>query len=341
MIQDLKADSARWEQERRAASRNGGGTQHLIQSNSSCVRRSNSPLGASRGDTARGPSDYNSWKNRQDRTAQDYETSYPNPMAMDIDYPAPGPVKLPSGYPAAQYPGVAAPSYAPSSAYSPQPIAPVQAGYAAPGYGYPNPPAQYSPQTGAGGYPGMAVPPPAFGQESMYSHGSNYQTAPPGYVTSGGPTRSLGVSAAATSRSIYAPTLPAPVYADTTDPYGGGYAPAATSSNDPFLGRGAYNITTNPTPASSDDLGSPAGTTQPRTGYGGIPDQYDESSGIQAPTTSTSSTPAQLATSGPSGSRRDRESEPREQRDRGDRGEHRDHRSRQDRDGRHRHGGHR
>ncbi|KAM7216643.1 hypothetical protein V8F06_007958 [Rhypophila decipiens] len=309
MIQDLKADSARWEQERRAASRTGGGSR----------------------EQARGQ-DYNTWKNRQERGVQDYETTYPSAgMAMDIDYP-PNPVKAPGGYPAPQYP-VPTAGY-PTGAYPPQPPlggAPNQ--YPGQGYAYPpNPPAQYSPgpQTGADRYPGMPPPamPAGFGQDpNAYVHGSNYQSTP-GYVASGGPARPLGVSSAAASRSLYAPTVAAPVYTDQGDPYG--YASAATSSNDPFLGRGAYNVATNPTAASSDDLGSPAGAQQPRTGYGGVPEsQFDEVSALP-PSTSTSNTPAQLATSGPPNPRHSRESEPREQR--GDRRDHRSHRSDHDRD---------
>lgn len=338
MIQDLKADSARWEQERRAASRTGGGTTHSSQTNG-ILRNSNSPTGSR--EQARGQ-DYNSWKNRQERGVQDYETTYPSAgMAMDIDYP-PNTVKPPGGYPAPPYP-VPAANY-PPGAYPPQPpLGGPPNQYGGQGYAYPpNPPTQYSPgpQTGAGGYPGMPGPPPmsaGFSQDpNVYVHGSNYQSTA-GYVTSGGPPRPLGVSSAAASRSLYAPTVAAPVYPDQNDPYG--YAGTATSANDPFLGRGAYNVATTPTPASSDDLGSPAGATQPRTGYAGAPEsQFDEASSVP-PSTSTSTTPAQLATSGPSNPRHSRESEPREQR--GDHRDHRPRRSEQDRDdrhsGRHRH----
>ncbi|KAM7201416.1 hypothetical protein V8F20_004880 [Naviculisporaceae sp. PSN 640] len=311
MIQDLKADSARWEQERRAASRTGGGSR----------------------EQARGQ-DYNTWKNRQERGVQDYETTYPSSggMAMDIDYP-PKPVNSPGAYNAPQY-QVPASGY-PAGAYPPQPpLGGAPAQYGGQGYAYPpQPPAQYppGPQGGSGGYPGMPGPqaiPAGFNQDP-YTHGSNYQTSP-SYVTAGGAPRPL-VSSAAASRSLYAPTAAAPVYPDQNDPYA--YAGAATSANDPFLGRGAYNVATNPTPASSDDLGSPAGAQQPRTGYGGVPEsQYDEVSALP-PSSSTSTTPAQLATSGPPNPRHSRESEPRDTR-----GDHRDHRPRRsepDRDDRH------
>lgn len=332
MIQDLKADSARWEQERRAASRTGGGTTHSSQTNG-IVRNSNSPTGSR--EQARGQ-DYNTWKNRQERGVQDYETTYPasGGMAMDIDYP-PKPVNSPSAYAAAPQYQVPASGY-PAGAYPPQPPlggAPGQ--YGGQGYAYPpQPPAQYppGPQAGSGGYPGMPGPqaiPAGFGQDP-YTHGSNYQTSP-GYVTAGGAARPL-VSSAAASRSLYAPTVAAPVYSDPNDPYA--YAGAATSANDPFLGRGAYNVATNPAPAPSDDLGSPAGAQQPRTGYGGVPEsQYDEVSALP-PSSSTSTTPAQLVTSGgPPNPRHNRESEPRDAR-----GDHRDHRARRseaDRDDRH------
>ncbi|KAK3331132.1 hypothetical protein B0H66DRAFT_90300 [Apodospora peruviana] len=342
MIQDLKADSARWEQERRAASRSGG-IMNSSETNGVFGRRSNSPLGSR--DQARGQSDYSTWKNRQERT-QDMETTYGS--AMDIDYPAvaPNPPRAPSGYPSAPYSGVQASGY-PAPAYPPQ-LGAAQPAYAAPNYGYaPNP--QYPPQPGADPrYPGMPGPPAisaGFSQDMAYVSGSNYGAAP-SYVTSGPPRGmgQLGVSSATASRTLYAPTAGSPVYgAEPADPYG--YSSAATSANDPFLGRGAYNTTaTNQVPASSDDLGSPAGTQQPRAGYGAVPDtQFEDPPVLQAVPTSSSGTQAQLASSGALATRRnDRESEPRErERDR----DHREHRARrseqEDRHSTRHHRGHR
>lgn len=316
MIQDLKADSARWEQERRAASRSSGGG-----------------AGGSREQT-RGQSDYSAWKNRQ--REQEYEASY-GASAMDIDYPpAPPPAKNP-GYAGQPYPG-APPAGYPQPVYPPQGHPAAAAPYQGQPYGgYPPnvPPTQYSPgPQGGDRYAGMAPPPPIqgqFAQDAGFIHGSNYQTAP-GYTTAPRiPTMPLTSSSAPpASRTFSAPTTGPPVFGSEADPYG--YPPPAgipasqAFPTDPLYGRG-----------------SPAGTAQ-RQGYPAAPDQapYEDHNSPVLPNTTvppSSSTPTQLSSAGPSSARRDRDSEPRD-RER-DHREHRARRSEAERDERDRNRHHR
>ncbi|KAK3372426.1 hypothetical protein B0H63DRAFT_295764 [Podospora didyma] len=322
MIQDLKADSARWEQERRAAARSSGGgpggTMHSSQPNTMFVRSSNSPLGR---EQLRG-SDYSSWKNRQ-RPDQDYDNAYAAGSAMDIDYPAA------SNAPKNPYAGVPYPGMQSGGAYPPSPYvnqlhSGMAAGYQA--YGYQNNPAQgyaQQPQAATDRYTGMAPPPPmaGFGQaqaaDPPFVHGSNYQTQP-SYVTSG-PIRlpPLPLASAAPSRTFPAPTSGAPGYGQETDIYGypsvsgAGIPSVQAFPSDPHYGRG-----------------SPAGSTPARPGYGTVPDQQqqqydDQTSASSAMPIPVSGAPSQQLPSPAQApvSRRDgRESEPRDTR------EHREHR---------------
>ncbi|KAK4143565.1 uncharacterized protein C8A04DRAFT_12244 [Dichotomopilus funicola] len=324
MIQDLKADSARWEQERRAASRSAGGG-----------------AGGSR-EQPRGQ-DYNSWKRQ--REAQ-YDAQYGS--AMDIDYaPPPGssstPVYTgqqysgppPANYPPANYPAQAHPAAAPQ--YQTQPT-----------YAYPPnpPPTQYSPQPQTSGdrYPGIPPPPIAgtYAQDA-FVQGSNYQVTGAGYANPG-PNRlppAMPHSSAPPSRTYTGPTTGTPVYGTEADPYG--YPPPAGNPSaqgfpaDTLYGRGAYaTAKANSPEASSDVLGSPAGTAQ-RPGYVAPPDpQYEahQNPGLQPATTPTNAGPTQIPPAGGAPPpRHDRDSEPRE-RER----DHRDHRARRsepERDDRH------
>ncbi|KAK0612297.1 hypothetical protein B0T17DRAFT_511513 [Bombardia bombarda] len=323
MIQDLKSDSARWEQERRAAtSRTGGGaggTMHSSQQNGMFVRSSNTPLGSR--EQARGQPDYSTWKNHQQRDADTFE-AYNQANAMDVDYSA-APAAKNSIYNTGAYSGAQIPGYPATAAY-PQGLG-ATAQYPTTAYGYAAPAAQYSPgpQTASDRYPGIPGPPTMagvpYGQDPTYVHGSNYQTSP-GYVPTGPARMAPLVSSATASRSLYSATG-APVYGGDTDMYGG--YPSATGSsatqafpNDPLFGRG---------------------TTQPRQGYGAVPEtQFDEhqTSTIQGVPTPTSSTTVQLASAGPS-TTRSRDSEPRDQRERDQHREHRPRRSEADRDERH------
>ncbi|KAK4133430.1 hypothetical protein BT67DRAFT_383073 [Trichocladium antarcticum] len=318
MIQDLKADSARWEQERRAASRSSGGAGGTMNSstpNPVFVRSSNSPVGSR--EQPRGQ-DYSAWKNRQ-REREEYEAAAYAASAMDIDYnPAQGaagnavyggqpyPGGPPAGYPAAAYP----PQAHPASQYAAQP-----------GYGYPPnpPPAQYSPQPQPSGdrYSTMAPPPMPgpYGQEpAAFVHGSDYRTAG-GYPAAGPPRNppAMPLTSAAPSRAYIAPVSGAPGYGSEADPYGyppsaGNLVPQAHHPNDALYGRGAPQ----------------------RQGYAAPPEpQYDDlqSPPLKPSTTPTNATPAQIAGNGAPVPRRDRDrdSEPRErERER----DHRDHRAR-------------
>jgi hypothetical protein len=338
MIQDLKADSARWEQERRASARNAA-----------------PGAGGSREQPRGGPSDYSSWKNRQ-REQQEYDSTYAS-SAMDIDYNTAPPSAPPPNphYAAGQgYPGAPPPQGYPQAAYPP-PIHPPAPQYQpAQAYGYPpNPPgSQYSPGPQQSGDRFMAPPPPIQGsfpahpQDAGFIHGSNYSSAS-GYATAGQPRMPPlpMTSVSAPPRTTY--SVPSgPPYGPEGDygyaPPAGNPAPQAFPS-DPLYGRGAYATTTkitHPPEASSDELGSPAGTT-PRQGFGAAPEPpFDDhsspvpSSAATIPTT-TATTPSSNA--GSAAGRRERDSEPRDR-------DMRDHRQRRDQervDDRHRNRHHR
>lgn len=307
---------------------------HSSQLNGMSVRRSNSPVAReSRGP----PNDYNAWKLQREK---EYETSYHPSSAMDIDYPpASGGAGNPP-YGSQPYLG-GQPAYPPAS-YPPPVHAPPAQYPAQPPYGYPPQPAQYSspsPQTAGDRYSAMPPPPgpPAYGQDP-FIHGSNYQTAA-GYATAG-PARMpppMPHTTAAPSRTFSAPATGTPVYGTEPDPY---YPPPAgnpAAQNfpiDALHGRGAYATTKNPPPASSDDLGSPAGTT-PRQGYPAVPEQYDDAQNpvLHSAASPANATPASAVGAPPPRRDRDRDSEPRE-RER----DHRDHRARRtepERDERH------
>jgi hypothetical protein len=310
---------------------------HSSQPDGMFVRRnSNSPAGSREQPRGQG---YSAWKNSQREQQLGFEAQYGS--AMDIDYaPAPGAAATPV-YGGQQYAGATPVSYQPA-AYPPPAHAGAAQYQAQPGYGYPpNPPQpQYSPQPQTGDrYQGIPPPPIAgsYGQDAgAFVHGSNYQTAG-GYAAPPGPTnrmpQNMPHASAAPSRTYPAPTAGTPVYGTETDPYG--YQPPtgnpATQAfpTDALYGRGAYaTATINPPEASSDVLGSPAGTTQ-RPGYAAPPDsQYDahQSPPLQSATTPTTTAPAQMASGSAPPPRRERDSEPREREPR--ERDHRDHRPR-------------
>ncbi|KAH6855285.1 hypothetical protein B0I37DRAFT_411289 [Chaetomium sp. MPI-CAGE-AT-0009] len=334
MIQDLKADSARWEQERRAASRSSGGG-----------------AGGSR-EQPRGQ-DYNAWKNLQ-RERELAEAQYQPAMPMDVDYapPPPGPAAT-QVYANHQYPGAPPANYPPAT-YPPQAHGAPAQYQAQPGYGYAQnpPPTQYSPgpQTSGDRYPGIPPPPipGSYDQNpGVFVHGSNYQAAAGGYAPAE-PNRMppAMINASAPPSRTYSAPSGTPVYGTEPGPYP--YPPPAVNPvapsypADTLYGRGAYaTATTNPPEAASSDvLGSPAGTAQ-RPGYPSPADsQYDahQNPALQSATTPTTAAPAQMASgSAPPPARpRDRDSEPRD-RERADHRDHRPRRSEPERDNRHRH----
>jgi hypothetical protein len=366
MIQDLKADSARWEQERRAASRlasaGPGGTTHSSQPNGIFVRRdSNSPAGREIRSQ-----DYSSWKNHLREQEYQQQAAYAS-GGMDIDYP-PAQAGANPGYPGQQYVQAPAVSYTPA-AY-PSHSHPAAAGQYAtqPQYTYAAVPAQtqYSPQPPNERY--NAIPPPApipvsHPQDpNPFYAGSNFQTAGPDYSSAGPNMRmpqAMPNPSAAPSRT-YPATAQTPLgYGADRDSYASyqqqqqqqaGNPGVPSFPTDGLFGRGAYmTATTNPAEASSDDLGSPAGAPQ-RQGYAPPSDQHQQYEDPQNPgmpmvTTPTSAPPLQMTSGGVPAPRRDRDrdSEPRErerEREREHRGDHRSRREpeRDDRDrNRHRH----
>ncbi|KAI0476421.1 hypothetical protein GGR56DRAFT_469617 [Xylariaceae sp. FL0804] len=245
MIEDLKADSARWEQERRAQSASrtntagGGGTTASRDSNIIYVRSSNSPAVQYRNsDThqsrqVHGPSQHGS---------VDSSRSY-------------------GGDAAVRYPGSGAPGYTgASNAYAGQGY-PTQSGY---GLGYTSSQAQFAaaPTNPAPYVTGPAMTTTGYGQigqEQPYTmvdansrirnqnYGEHYQavdprdardargvpvtTIPPAnrttYTTSGGPAVSPGYSAASSNSNYYSQNPP-PAQTYNVQP------------TDAFYGRGAY-----------------------------------------------------------------------------------------------------
>ncbi|KAL2161147.1 hypothetical protein VTH06DRAFT_8366 [Thermothelomyces fergusii] len=345
MIQDLKADSARWEAERRAATRpsgnggnggngggggGGGGTKLSNRASGLSLRSgSNSPVGSweHRGQ------DYSSWKNSQ-RGETQYDAQYGG-SSMDIDYASPPAPAAPPVYAGQQYAGPPPANYPPATYPPPVHPPPPPAQYQPqPGYAYPPnppPPAQYSPppQTSGDRHPGIHPPPVSgsYGQDpGAYVYGSNYQAV--GGYPAPGPNRippPVLHGSAPPPRTYTAPP-PAGTPGYGTEPDYAYPPPVGVPVNqsypiDPAYGRGAYNTAaTNPPEASSDLLGAPAGPTQ-RPAYAAPPDPpYDahQNPPLQPSTTPTSAAPAPLpAGSAPPAPRRDplRDSEPRDLRD--------------------------
>ncbi|KAL1837441.1 hypothetical protein VTJ49DRAFT_3778 [Mycothermus thermophilus] len=313
MIEDLKADSARWQAERRAAA----------------SRNTVSPVGGSR-DPPR-DQNYNTWKARQEQ--QDRYQAEPYGGAMDVDSypPVSGAVPNPA-YPAAQaYPGQAPVGYH-QGPYPP----PAQPHYQPPppNYGYPSNPQQpqYSPQPQNGDrYQTMPPPqapiPAGYGQDP-YVRGSDYQAG--GYAAAA-PNRGappMPHVSGAPPRTYPSPAPPGPIYGNDRDQYGGyhpqaGGPPVQPYPTDALYGRGAYpTATTAPNQeASSDDLGSPAGAPQ-RPPFGSAPDPaYDDpqQAGIPKPTSpaAASSSPIPPPGAPPARRERDRDSDSELPRDQG------------------------
>jgi hypothetical protein len=232
MIEDLKADSARWDSERRAqtsrntsggiiASRDATGLAARLSSNSPVVQYRYSETHQSR--QHHGPTD----------------NAYPDPYARDPAYDGP------------RYPGTGAPGYTGASGAYPsqQP----QQGYApASGGAYggfqqpqqsPPPDARYASPAQAGSmYPS--------GQDSPYiATGANNHRA---YPSGGDPyaANRIGSSAAGAQQPIYATSAPPQSgYPASSFPtaYSGQVPQQSTpyaQPHDPFYGRGAYKKNT-------------------------------------------------------------------------------------------------
>ncbi|KAK5998972.1 hypothetical protein PT974_01356 [Cladobotryum mycophilum] len=248
MIEDLKADSARWDRERRAQTSRSGGI----------FASTDAPYGAPRQLT----SDPNTVQYRYSETHQSRQHHGPtdppyreDPYARDAQYEQ-----------QPRYPGTGAPGYTGAAgAYQPQ-----QQGYAPPSGG------AYGGGGGGGGYQQP--------QQSPGPQGAGYAPGPQGgpMMNQGyqGPDQPrAGSNVAAPLQPIYAtgpPPLagyPAPNYQYPSQ------APTGTSAyamqpQDPFFGRGAspsssdYPNSSSDVNSLSDFVASPAGqTTQPPQGY--------------------------------------------------------------------------
>lgn len=285
MIADLKADSARWEQERRNHS---GGTNTSRESSEFFTRRSksNSP-----------PARYSDSQNRFSGASSQYDTSgapYPSGSKRDSYACVP------------RYPGSDAPGYSAASVGSTYPDN-RQSGY---GGQYPAQPS-FPPQTTDNRF---ATPGPAsagvYGAQQPYpSHPTNAQVPDTPYI--GGhymqsrqpEYQDPRMVDASSSRAYNAPGSygsQGQAYYSTAHPQGAYPAP----SGDPFLGRQSYPATTQ-----AEYVGSPTGQPIYQEQY---EPQYENQTSPPprsvAPT--SSSTQAQTGNSGQSHTRRtDRERE--------------------------------
>jgi len=271
MIQDLKADSARWDAERRAASRGqpgaAGGTMLSSQSNSKFVRSSNSPTAPSRGNDGYRNSETHHQRQYYGPTSAD--PAYGDAMAVDPPSYNPPPMRYP-GTGNAGYNGVnSAASYAAqhqryeaqqNAAYptSAAQYAPAQQSYA---------PAPQAPDMYATGMPAGApgMVPQAFGQppnvqDSQYVRGAAFaQNSMGSMVTTSVPSRNMYATAA----PVYAPSAEYG-YSQPVGPSG-----AATGYAQPIdarYGRGSSSQQPGTIPAPADYLASPAGN-QSQQGY--------------------------------------------------------------------------
>ncbi|KAI0400080.1 hypothetical protein F4802DRAFT_620375 [Xylaria palmicola] len=299
MIQDLKADSARWDQERRQQSANrnnaGGGT---IASNGVLIRSSNTP-----------PVQY---RNSDIHQARQYhgptETPYPGTASSDPYDNSP------------RYPGSGLAGFTGASGSYSQQYATAQGGYAQPGYTANT--AQFAPPPGNVSYgTGHPVAPTGYGQspqETPYNMvgqnmrvGSQSQPDPYGsdpygasrdqrgdprdqrvpVTTTMPPARATYTTAGPSSTQPFPPSgQNANYYSQNATSTSTTYPPAV-QPGDPFYGR-----------ARSDFLASPAGTAS----YSAVSDQQYESTPAHKRTGSSQST--QLPTSGSSRHRSERDS---------------------------------
>lgn len=235
MIEDLKADSARWDSERRAqTSRNTSGGIHASRNATGVPPRhsSNSPLVQYR------HSETHQSRQHHGPTEGPYQT---DPYARDSAFDNP------------RYPGTGAPGYTGAAGSYPQ-------GYAS---------------TSGGAYAGYAQtqqsPPPADTRYGTTPAGGSvlnqaYQATQDSYMTMGANRNQRGyasdpyanqmaTSAAAAQQAVYATAAPTQAGYPASAapyPYSGQVPPAGASSyatmqpQDPFYGRGAYQRHTHP-----------------------------------------------------------------------------------------------
>lgn len=296
MIQDLKNDSARWEQERRKHSSGGTKASRYSPDVSMRSRASNSPPGSGRYGGyggAQGPSQY-----------ETSEPSYPSGSNRD------------SYEVVSRYPGSDAPGYSGSGggnggsgpAYPQYDQGQQSAGYNSQ---YPPQGQAYPPQAGGNpGYNQQQSGSSTYGGQSAY--GSGYGQPDPPYINVGAylgtaQERSVDASSGRTYPSGYQgqaqPDPRSGYYSQSQAP--GGY----TQPVDPFLGRGnAYPATSGPDYSNS---------TQPATSYQYVSDpQYEIKNQTPPPRAVASpSTSTQAQTGNSSGSSHARHHRDRDQRD--------------------------
>ncbi|KAH7158224.1 hypothetical protein B0J13DRAFT_618254 [Dactylonectria estremocensis] len=280
MIEDLKADSARWDSERRAqTSRNTTGVQYRY-SETHQSRQHHGPTEAS------------------------YQQ---DPYARD------------SGFDGPRYPGTGAPGYtgAAGAAYQQQAYASASGGaYGSYSQTQQSPPPT-DPRYASTPQGGSALN-QAFqaAQDPYTAMGANRGQR--GYASNDPYANQAAAVAAQQTAATYATTgATQPGYPATTSPfqYTSQAPPPAVQAfptmqpQDPFYGRGAYNAGISPTlRTGSDSLASPAGqsTQQQPQGYTAQGQQYDET-----PRARTSATPSNTQTnpSGTSSRRSERESD--------------------------------
>ncbi|KAH7176667.1 hypothetical protein EDB81DRAFT_751997 [Dactylonectria macrodidyma] len=302
MIEDLKADSARWDSERRAqTSRNTTGGIHASRNALGVPARhsSNSPV----------------VQYRYSETHQSRQHHGPTEASYQQD-----PYARESGFDGPRYPGTGAPGYtgAAGAAYQQQAYASTSGGAYA---GYPQTqqsPPPTDPRYGSTPQSGSVLN-QAFqsAQDPYTAMGTNNRQR--GYPAANDPyaNQAAAVAAAQQTAATYATTgATQPGYPATTSPfqYTSQAPPPAAQAyptmqpQDPFYGRGAYNAGISPTlRTGSDSLASPAGqSTQQQQGYTAQGQQYDET-----PRTRTSATPSNTQTnpSGTSSRRSERESD--------------------------------
>ncbi|CAM1501727.1 Fc.00g037110.m01.CDS01 [Cosmosporella sp. VM-42] len=238
MIEDLKADSARWDSERRAqTSRNTSGGIHTSRDASGVPARhsSNSPAVQYR------YSETHQSRQHHGPTETPYQS---DPMyARDSAYDGP------------RYPGTGAPGYTGAAgSYPAQGGYPSTSGGAYPGYVQQSPPPQ-DPRFGATPSAGAMDPSGyAAAQQAYIATGANNNAAgnmappPRGYAGSdpyGSRTASAAAAAqqaytSAPSQAGYPATTAAYQYTSQGIPAGGQAYPTMQQPQDPFYGRGAY-----------------------------------------------------------------------------------------------------
>lgn len=327
MIQDLKADSARWDAERRAASRGqpggAGGTELSSHPNASFVRRSNSPTAIPRGNDGYRNSETHQQRQYYGPTSAADPAAYGDPMAVDPPTYNQPPMRYP-GTGNSGYNGVNSATYAAHQAAHQQRYETQQASY-----GNPTSAAQYAAaqqQTYSPGPPadinmyGAASMPAGPGMVSQVPFGQPPSAQDPSQYVRGAAfaQNPMVTSSVAPNRNMYATAGAVyPTPGDYSYSQTGGVplnTAGYTQPQDILYGRGSSSQQPNTIPAPSDYLASPAGNQPPvQTGYSTVgpgapykeaqtPSQIQSQNPVQPPSRNsvgpTPSSQAQISSSG-------------------------------------------